>query len=461
MIVALNIRYGFVDEAASHSSENSKQNYIAHKFNYFLFVLKHICVLRWTLNLFVWASHLLCINFCAMNELCEDTQRLVVEYCNDTAISALSKTSTIWPELIKTSKLSFVGPVNGHTFSSETFKTNGPCVMPYVITIIIDDHGLIDGLNALQIESLKAYKTKSLKLILHLSVLDDAYCAFIRAHEWASVVVLHNSNYQSNFQDFIKIKTKKVVAMVTDFFLFQIDGLEHLVLSGFQACSYAQEFNRLFDHKLHTLRLFGVLTDEAINYCATRRMPTLKNLFLHNEAVCNWHNASVLQLMFPNLESFALRISNIVRSDLPNFKFDLWPNLKGLNLERNHTLDLTNYEWPKGLESLRIVDCTFSKFLDVGPQLKDLSISCVPGVFKELSAFLALKCPRLEVLYVSFKDFCIDYEDNLESFRNLAKITTLSKIDITFYEKFDISVQRLLAKVRSLCPNALVKTVLY
>ena len=312
-----------------------------------------------------------------MNDLCEDIQRHIVGFCDSPDVESLSRVSSLWPAITASSKLHYDGPFNGHTFAHFTVLENGPCYMPFVQTIFLDAPGLEEAIGALHLGSLNAYKKKSLELVFNLHVMNDAYCDFINAHEWASVVILSNGAPLFQHTKNIVLHTKKIVSTVLDYGCVSTVGLEHLILSGFDRCTYSQLLLSLFSLQLTTLRLYGALTDTAVLDCASQRMPSLRHLYLHNEGICDWGDAKTLQRMFPNLESFSIQTSNLLRSDLPNFDFALWPNLKSLNFEKNHALELTNYPWPKTLETLRIVNCGLNVLPDL-PNLKDFSWTVAP-----------------------------------------------------------------------------------
>jgi Leucine-rich repeat (LRR) protein len=160
--------------------------------------------------------------------------------------------------------------------------------------------------------------------------------------------------------------------------------------------------------------------------------------------------------MFPNLESFSIQMSNLLRSDLPNFDFCLWPNLKSLNFEKNHALELTNYQWPKSLETFRVVNCGLNVLPDL-PNLKDFSWTVAPEWLSFFLPVITKKFPHLERLYLSMNTYA--HDKHIEYFVCLSLLKKLTLIEITFKELLGFTVQRFLNKIRNLCPNILIKSV--
>jgi len=392
-----------------------------------------------------------------MNDLCEDTQRHIVSLCDASTVEALAKTSKIWPDIIRTSVLSFCGPINGNTFSGETFVRNGPCFMPNLSIVHINALHVIDGLTALNLTKVRQYKN-GLKLFLNLQILDDQIASFIESHTWGSIILLRRGSDFSSFSRPLLCRTKKMVCFAEDFVYTKPETLEHLVLTGFEINTYSAIFQSLFQFKLHTLKLYGFLTNAAIVSCTMLKMPSLKNLLLNNEAICDWQHAPTLQSMFPNVESFAIRTSNLLNTDLMFFNFKLWPHLKRLDFENNYTAMIhAMYDiWPKSLETFRILNCRHI-YMDMGPQLRDLSISISPEWLPFKLPFFVEKYPLLTRLYISLDGYLTN--EQLQCFGLLTDLKHLTILELTFKERISHVVTQMLNQVRSLCPNVLVKKI--
>ena len=396
-----------------------------------------------------------------MNDLCEDIQRHIVRHCNRADALALRSTSAIWPNIIDTSILSIAGPVNGTTFSSATLEVNGPIFMPHVNTVIIDADGLLDGLEALKLRTLK----RDVDLIVASSRFLFECSLFVSTHSWRSVTInsslmnmwaIHSVSTLDGLNG-LAIDTHELKVYAEEFLNVRpSQRLRRLTLHGFSHSDYANVFEHIFNFKLDFLELFGVLTDTAVRLCAAQPLESLTELRLHNEGICEWTYAAKLQTLFPNVAAFALRSSNLIRSDFYG-KFDLlkWP-LRHLDLENNMTLDYdskthdskSRWDFLEGLqlESLRIMKCSRYKMPLVAViGLKTLSISCHAANLRSLVfAHPALKC--LHIQLISFLQ-----REHLQEFEALRH---LDYLEITFNERFE--VPRHLAAIRAICTCTLV-----
>jgi hypothetical protein len=400
-----------------------------------------------------------------MNELCEDTQRHIIRLCGKKDVKSLSNTSKIWPFLIRTSILGFSGPINGTTFDRRTFEEHGPVFMPHVTTVVVDSYDVIEGLEALQLHTIR----RPLNLVVNLNVLNDPIAILLSTIKWSSVTlkrVYAMLTYRYLHSSFL-LQTESLSANALDFDNLQLSGLlntlRSLTLFGFDNGTYSNTFIKIFSLKLESLELYGVLTDAAIYEAVSTvgTLPTLKTLRLNNEGICSWVQARQMQSFFPNIEHFSLRSSNLLRSDLDdNFDFSLWPHLKSLDFNNNYTLNISNFQWPP-LESLKILNCkvlpsmdicvnkksSLTNFLSINACITELSINCYPSTIKEISGL-----PHLKKLHLSLLSYL--RSDLLADFSFLSKLELLQ---ITFQEKLEVSVY--MKNIRRLCPNTLVQQV--
>lgn len=221
--------------------------------------------------------------------------------------------------------------------------------MPFVDTIVIDfveaPNNTLECLEALKLSSFKKRKLKlhvcsyaiesNVGLINFLKTIHWHYvassvnvaldlttqCAHLGSYTWASSII--RGLKKLIILDMMKNDEISVVCTKK---AFDVEGLE-------------------------ALQLWGLLTDDAMIDLKTNW--TIRVLDLHYQGVCNWHNAQDLQRACPNLESFSIVSSNLLKSHLDLFCWPLWPSLRSLNLEHNYTLQSnTCIQWPRGLQEL-------------------------------------------------------------------------------------------------------------
>jgi hypothetical protein len=375
--------------------------------------------------------------------------------CGLQEVEALKKTSAIWPQIIETSILSYSGPQNGTTFSSATYRLNGPCFMPHLIFVKIDALDLIDGLEALDlVGSAIKHKSRVLHLIVDTIMLTKPVMNIIGLVPWASISVERHYIDPNRLQG-LSLNTLKLSINAELFQHLVISKqLKTLILFGFNSCTYARAFETVFNFDLEYLEMFGVLTDTAIANAPFYRMQSLKHLHFHNEGVLTWIDAPKLQSMFPNVESFSIRSSNLICLDLSSrFDLSMWPNLTEINLEKNYTLDLRVFEWPPNIKSLRILNalnnCMYSRsFKDsiFNLPLERLSVSSNSD---NVSVFGVSNLPLLKHLHIFLLTFL-----RPEHIKNFLQLAHLQILEITFQEKFDAISY--LKKIRQICPNTLV-----
>jgi hypothetical protein len=111
---------------------------------------------------------------------------------------------------------------------------------------------------------------------------------------------------------------------------------------------------KILKQSIQTLVLHGYLHDALMErsgcFCPNEKITKLE---LTNQGICTWDFVRMFQRLFPNLEYLVITQSNLQNKDLLKFDWNLWPRLKGINLERNYMLSDVSC-LPKNLEELYV-----------------------------------------------------------------------------------------------------------
>lgn len=304
-----------------------------------------------------------------MELLCLDLERHIASFCDHWTLDSLSNVSKGWRHAVETAPVNIEGPINGDTFSFFTASRFGPVYMPFVNTIVLEYRFSEAPKNLLEcLAALKLHTFKKRKLALHISsaVLDafgPQLHAFLATISWASISALdhvsihlrahtaHLSSYSWSQSTLVGLKKLFLIDMIKN---------EDLSVICVRKAFLAPE--------LEHLCLYGVLTDTAM--LDLPRSTSLKDLECHYEGVCTWTNIRPLQLACPELRSFSIISSNLLKVHLDLFCWSLWPYLKRLNVEQNYTLNLNNgpIHWPPSLTELFVAytNITGPSFMPLG-----------------------------------------------------------------------------------------------
>ena len=352
--------------------------------------------------------------------------------------------SKSWRSSVDTAPLCIEGPVNGDTLSFYTMSKYGPVFMPFVTTINLSFCGLVPT-NLLDcLLALKLFSFKKRKLTLHVSsnvLAIDQIKTFLKTIHW------HYVSASDTVE--LDITTTNAQLSSQSWSLSTLHGLKKLSLIDMfknEDLSISCTKKAFETPGLESLELFGLLTDEAMLNLPVSY--SLKNIELHHQGICTWTNVQSLQLASPNIESFSILSSNLLKEHLSLFQWAYWPYLKTLNLENNYTLNSGQIYWPPSLKELFV-----AYTLITGP-------SCLPIGLSKISCsmdlndawYLYLKKNQLTSISATMRHYIKDSNMEIQFWSGIYKSGHLERLSIHHLEFFqqDIHMNAIRSHIKNI-----------
>lgn len=372
----------------------------------------------------------------------EDVEKVIASFCDELDAENLSRVSKVWHHAVRTTKLPFDGPPNGDTLSFLSSHRRGDALMPHVKRIVLDEFATNTPsfyqslcMSGPQIPEIRKRWRPMLEMHSTEPLLDD-----IKEHlEGLRFSTVYIKNIGLAYQPMV-FDADEAIMHSSDYLYNTFRGLIALRIynTGHIAASedLAAIQKAIAEKQLRSLEITGILTDDLMS----RLKPlshTITSLSLHYQGLCDWKFAHVLQASMPNIESFALRSSNLTTSHLLNFSWSRWPKLKSLDFENNLSL-YGSITVPDNLKKLYLAFT--HAFVEQLP--KDLEDYSTNTYFYELKNLRCIK--NLRIHFLAFWD-----DDYLESFQDL----TATKMSILFKDFFN---DHCFSAVRKLLPNCAV-----
>ena len=383
-----------------------------------------------------------------MDTLCEDIERHIVGFCDLHSIDNLRKVSKVWKKASNEGRIYESGPINGSTFSQDTFKQHGSIFMPFITEVKLLESWATDDIRE-ALESLHLPKiSKKRSMTLHVNQ------AFLQACEpdvlniltrifWFNIVCHDGSNL-----NYFRTENANVgAASLLQSSQFIVSNELTLIYYGNSQDISTRMTQKAFSMNTKALVLYGVLTDMAMSSILAVNH-SLSRLVLINEGCCDWYNAKCLQRACPNLKQFSIMSSNLLDSDLDSFNWTLWPNLTSLNLEHNFTMRGQQISWPSNLEELYVA-FTGIKTPEALPTCSSLKqFSCNLQLSDAWFSYITSK--KLRAISVSMKEFFNEARE-FAFWTSVNQLSRIDKITIHHMEGY-VSTNN----VKKACPKSIV-----
>lgn len=296
-----------------------------------------------------------------MDTLCDDLKRSIVGYLDPLSVGTIETISKEWQIIANDSKVHYRGSVNSTIFTYQGLLYHGPVYMAHVLEldlstdvfVSVDASLLRAGIEALQLPSVLRNTAKNLSVKVNpfsWHILKDILIELSTISTFNSLDITGAIDAEPEVPEAFKkpkkpLTTTSLTCGAQSYLALHVNASKLYLVDDIYSTSLARTYYDLerqalikaFSSSIDFLSLYGPCMHDSL--VPLLPVSKLKTLVLHVQTNrITWANAAQLQRRTPNLESFTLRASNIICSDLEGFHWPLWPCLKSLDLSLNYSL---------------------------------------------------------------------------------------------------------------------------